>query len=324
MTLNTNTSKINTQASSRLPDLLNIEMASSAPALASLAGSLESFMTKPFQLHPPPYTDRDIPLPEPYNSAYPHPLTSYASPGVNPATVSASGYQKALIQLLEHDPSKAKGSILASSEHVNALPPALAFNTIEGEGNGIPEKFWSTFESSGAAHLPVGMAGVSPFAKQTRASTAMPPRFLQSDNYSDASFGSPPEVSEHYLPQQASPVNKGGYLPTRESELGTPVHLMPHALSGSDVRYNAFHTLNVRDDAGNSSLSCSDDTDLVCGHHAVETPSSKIGLRQDWREGEIYKYGGSDQVSGALDRLFLIFDYSMFMHEASFIRPMYP
>ena len=154
----------------RLPDLLSIKPCYHPPGLT------DSTATKPFPLYPPPYTDEDVPLPEPYNPAYPHPLTAYASPGTNPATVHRSGYDKILIQLLRTDPNKVKGSILAWSAYEDVPVPSLALPR-EGEGNGIPERLWSRFESFGVARLPLGIAGVSPYSRPASKPFEMAPRF---------------------------------------------------------------------------------------------------------------------------------------------------
>ena len=162
-----------TQAS-RLPDLLSIK-----PNLttAILPRPSDEAITRAFSLSSPLYVDGDVPLPEPYNTAYPHPLTAYASRGVNPATVRASGYDQVLKNLIYTDPDKVKGSILASSVCEDVVVPALALHSTEGDGNGIPERLWAKFESFGAARLPVGSAGMSPFVRSASNPPLMAPRF---------------------------------------------------------------------------------------------------------------------------------------------------
>ena len=118
-----------------------------------------------------------------------HPISAYASPGVNPAALAMSGYESILDHLLKNDRDKLKGSILAGAGRGDILPPALTMVILPGEGNGIPERLWTRFESLGAARLQVGAANAGPFARveptsgsfaQTAhhdAIHAMPPRF---------------------------------------------------------------------------------------------------------------------------------------------------
>lgn len=129
--------------------------------------------------------DCDVPLPEPYNAAYPHPISAYASPGVNPAALAASGYEKVLQDLLSNNPNRLKGGILASASRDDILPPALTMILSPGEGNGIPERLWTRFESIGAARLPVGIAAASPYARIEPATgdvVAIPPRFAATEH----------------------------------------------------------------------------------------------------------------------------------------------
>ena len=109
--------------------------------------------------------DEDIPLPKPYNAAYPHPISAYASPGVNPAALYISGYDRILKKLLAEDRDTLKGGILASAVREDVLPPALTMIFTPGEGNGIPERLWTRFESIGGARLPVGAATPGPYAR---------------------------------------------------------------------------------------------------------------------------------------------------------------
>lgn len=46
-----------------------------------------------------------MPLPKPYNSAYPHPIGVYASAHVNPAAVKTSGFDTLLAHVAQDDPS---------------------------------------------------------------------------------------------------------------------------------------------------------------------------------------------------------------------------
>jgi hypothetical protein len=114
--------------------------------------------TREFSLAPLPYTDADIPRPEPYNDAYPHPLTSYASPGVNPNAVISSGYDVELAKLMETDRSKALGTILATCDRPGITAPTLAkhLRSYIPDGNGIPG-----FDNEGAARAVLGSVGAA-------------------------------------------------------------------------------------------------------------------------------------------------------------------
>ena len=211
---------------SRLPDLLSIKPRPPVIGLTETTRPVDFHpVTKPFSLLPPPYTDADVPFPESYNPAYPHPLTAYASPGVNPATVRASGYAYVLDELLQSDPDKVKGSILASSDRDDVVVPSLAMHSSEGDGNGIPEKLWSQFESFGAARLPLGGAAASPFGKPVRAMVpALAPRFAQPpslaiDAYMSATPSTPgtiiasgPQTPSVLVPDPSSGMKSADYL----------------------------------------------------------------------------------------------------------------
>jgi len=114
--------------------------------------------TREFALAPPPYSDADIPPPEPYNEAYPHPLTSYASPGVNPNAVILSGYDLDLAKLMETDRPKALGTILATCDRPGITAPTLAkhLRSYIPDGNGIPG-----FDNEGAARAALGPIGAA-------------------------------------------------------------------------------------------------------------------------------------------------------------------
>ncbi|WVF65727.1 hypothetical protein IAT40_000459 [Kwoniella sp. CBS 6097] len=169
-----------------LPDLTRVAppnyVASliASPPSASINGRPA---TRPFALTPPPYTDDDIPPPEPYNLAYPHPLTAYASPGVNPETVKASGYGQLLEQLVRDDLQYAVGTILYEAgfrSMESSVYLLFSFGGSHGNGNGIPESLWSKLENANPTRLPVGVAGVSPFARgaiNPELTTDLPPRF---------------------------------------------------------------------------------------------------------------------------------------------------
>ena len=118
-------------------------------------------------------------LPVPYNPAYPHPISAYASPGVNPAVLAMSGYDKVLEHLLHTDPDTVKGTILASAEGGDVFPPALTLVLTPGEGLGIPDRFCQQIESNGAAGIPVGVAGVSPYVQGNGHGSQTAPRFAQ-------------------------------------------------------------------------------------------------------------------------------------------------
>ncbi|WVR09215.1 hypothetical protein IAU60_006278 [Kwoniella sp. DSM 27419] len=103
--------------------------------------------TRPFSLDPPPYSDKDIPLPQPYNTLYPHPLTAYASPGVNPAVARLSGYDQQLAKLSQDDMESAIGSILYDAGFRSLDSSVHLFLRFGiGNGNGIPESLWSKLE----------------------------------------------------------------------------------------------------------------------------------------------------------------------------------
>ncbi|KAI9636519.1 uncharacterized protein MKK02DRAFT_45222 [Dioszegia hungarica] len=159
------------QTQSRLPDLRNIHP--HAPDIVAARRRLEDSSTKPFSFDPPPYSDHDVPLPTPYNAAYPHPLTAYASPGVNFAAIRDVQWRDILHHLMETDIDLVKGTILASSDR-DINPPALMIPVFEGEGCGIPERLWSRFESMGDLAL-----GGSSTHLAGPPSAPVPPRFTQ-------------------------------------------------------------------------------------------------------------------------------------------------
>ena len=210
-------------------------------------------------------SDKDIPLPQPYNLAYPHPISAYASPGVNPAVLVASGYDKVLQDLLCTNPNLLKGSILAAAPRDDILPPALTMVLSPGEGNGIPERLWTRFESIGGARLPVGIAAATPYARiepATGDSTPRPPRFAAAEHAAWATLGqlTPPQ-SQHkdYFPH--------GHRRSSASEIAAWIN----ELSGQ-------HTIDqtVRDSAWFK-------TEICCV----------------WEDTGLCKYGSSCQVSSA-------------------------
>ena len=107
--------------------------------------------------------EHDYPAPEPYNSLYPHPLSSYASPATNQAAVKEAGYDKMLAYLLATDPAKVKGDIIASAKPDSLLPPALGMLSGDCDGNAIPDHVSVKFNSYGGARLQVGSGVTSPF-----------------------------------------------------------------------------------------------------------------------------------------------------------------
>lgn len=108
----------------------------------------------------------DYPPPEPYNAAFPHPISAYASPGVNVHSLAASGYLELLEDLVKNDPAKLKGSILASaSEKEDLWPPALDMVLAGDDGCGIPERLFVQFDSLGAARISVGTPTPAPYAR---------------------------------------------------------------------------------------------------------------------------------------------------------------
>lgn len=144
----------------QLPDLNRIRPI--RPALVAeqllLSEPCQLPRTREFVLAPPPYSDADIPAPTPYNDAYPHPLTSYASPGVNASTVKLSGYDIELAKLMHTDRAKALGTILANSDRPGITAPTLArhLRSYIPDGNGIPG-----FDNEGAARAALGPVGAA-------------------------------------------------------------------------------------------------------------------------------------------------------------------
>ncbi|WWC91367.1 uncharacterized protein L201_006310 [Kwoniella dendrophila CBS 6074] len=175
--------------SSFLPDL---SIFGTAECIASLiAASPNTTMpdgtpvTRPFSFDPLPYTDEDIPVPQPYNIEYPHPITAYASPRVNPETVRRSGYDRLLKHLVREDLPLVLGTRLYDAGFRDLDSSVYLLFSFDGsQGNGIPESLWSKLENVTSSKLPVGTAGISPFARSTTVSMApqMPPRFAQLSN----------------------------------------------------------------------------------------------------------------------------------------------
>ncbi|WVQ93373.1 hypothetical protein IAU59_000442 [Kwoniella sp. CBS 9459] len=202
-----------------LPDLTRVAPPNYVASLIASPPSASNTNGRPatrtFALTPPPYTDDDIPTPKPYNLAYPHPLTAYASPGVNPETVKASGYGELLDRLIREDLQYAVGSILyeAGFRSVESSVYLLfSFGGSNGCGNGIPESLWSKLENANpTARLPVGIAGVSPFAASGMnpelTAPDLPPRFSQLQHQQYYS-----QAMNHGLLTPASSVSESDYF----------------------------------------------------------------------------------------------------------------
>ncbi|WOO83445.1 uncharacterized protein LOC62_05G006969 [Vanrija pseudolonga] len=112
--------------------------------------------TKPFSLDTPRFSDAQIGVPTAYNAEYPHPLTAYASPAVNQATVSSSRYDILLDELLATDPDAATGSTIANSGKEGIGPPALSLHPDSKDGCGIPENLWLQLTTWDSVKVPVG------------------------------------------------------------------------------------------------------------------------------------------------------------------------
>lgn len=156
--------------------------------------------TKPFPLTAPRYTAEELSLPRPYNSDYPHPLTVYASPAVNPATVAASGYAP-LLKKLQEQPEVMMGNILAECGKPNVTALALTLDRDSKEGCGIPEKYWLRLSSWEGVKVPLG--AVVPFARSGRSAPRLGGSRSESSPLSTAlsSFSDLPSLREaHTLP----------------------------------------------------------------------------------------------------------------------------
>lgn len=146
--------------------------------------------TKPFPLSAPCYTADELSLPRPYNADYPHPLTIYASPAVNPATVAASGYAP-LLRKLKEKPEEMMGNILAECGKPNVTALGLTLDRDSKDGCGIPEKYWLRLSSWDGVKVPLG--AVVPFARSSR---GIAPRLVASRSES-----SPPQPSPTTFPE---------------------------------------------------------------------------------------------------------------------------
>lgn len=290
------------KSKSNVPDLSSIKARTPPGQFDESIASAEAFITKPFSLQSPAYADTDIPLPEPYNAAYPHPLTAYASPGVNPATVRVSGYGKALAQLIRTDPEKVLGAILASSKHKDIVVPALALHTTIGDGNGIPERLWERFDSLGAARLPVGVAGVSPFAQSA-------PRFLQALSHCpDRNPGAAADCRVSDTPYTlGQPRNLETYAQ----------HRMRHALSANDLdgRASAFHpTIRWYSDETTPTESNFASSGEQGQQHIDSTPFFKTDICVSWEAHGLCRYGMQCQVKEHVLYLLIQLTWPQYAH----------
>ena len=308
---------------SQVPDLNRIRPIQ--PALVAeqllLSEPCQLPRTREFALAPPPYTDADIPPPTPYNEAYPHPLTSYASPGVNPNTVIQSGYDIDLADLLRNDRTKALGTILATCDRPGITAPTLAkhLRSYIPDGNGIPG-----FDNEGAARAalgPVGAAmcrgderlneltggggsGIQPVF--TPALGNLPPRLaaqaraenrirdarhvsMTSSNVSDPSYRpiTPPTSPGIYTP---SSTKGGDYFSTVHPAALRRASVISDLASGGGDRYLPPH--HFRQEVY-SILSANAEA------YQPSPPSSyyKTELCPAYQEGGSCKYGGGCQVS---------------------------
>ncbi|ORY29157.1 hypothetical protein BCR39DRAFT_505642 [Naematelia encephala] len=276
---------------SRLPDLNAIvPRPPPVPSPTSL-GHNGLPATKAFSLLPPPYTDADIPLPRPYNAAYPHPLTAYASPGVNPASVYHSGYGIALMRLIEADPHLIKGGILAASERVDIAVPSLTLCLAEGEGNGIPERLWSRFESFGAARLPIGLPA-SPAYPRTTPGRTLPPRFsMTADTLPTTWTTSSPSQYGAYTSQPDV------YNVAIDNSGDCSAHELRHASSAIEMHREALTAQYFARSRSETALPSMDH------HHGGSSPWHKTELCRGWIETGGCRYGAGCQFAHGLDEL---------------------
>ncbi|WVQ75358.1 hypothetical protein IAR50_004977 [Cryptococcus sp. DSM 104548] len=141
--------------------------------------------TREFSFAPLPYTDADLPLPKPYNSNYPHPITAYASPGANPEAVMRSGYGEMLDKMVKEDIQLALGDILYEAGFRDLEHSVYLLFSYEsaGQGNGIPESLWSKFENVNNVRLPTAAAVTASVAstamQEHYQKPTLPPRFSQ-------------------------------------------------------------------------------------------------------------------------------------------------
>ena len=292
---------------SPLPDLLSVKPNLTTAMLPRLR---DEAITRAFPLSPPLCVDEDVPLPEPYNTAYPHPLTAYASRGVNPATVRASGYDQALKYLIYNDPDKVKGSILASSDCQDVVVPALALHSNEGDGNGIPERLWAKFESFGAARLPVGSAGMSPFVRSASKPPFVAPRFWHPISVAlDRCVGSNASPSGQKI---LDVTDKQSDLNTDQWSHGSPFQYFPqgrvrHASSAKELIDQDLRVrpeVSRRHSAEHTTVAAELPYDDVTQRDWDDgTPFHKTELCGSWQIQRVCRYGAHCQVGDTFQKL---------------------
>ncbi|KAL1406080.1 hypothetical protein Q8F55_007763 [Vanrija albida] len=155
--------------------------------------------TKPFSFDTPNISAAEIGVPKAYNAEYPHPLTAYASPAVNASTVSTSGYDELLSELLDNDPGAAMGSILANSGKEGIGPPALSLRPGAEDGCGIPENLWLQLTTWASVKVPVG--AVVPMSHPSRFNPG--PRFAAMPDRSRKVL--PPVAARQHIGTEPSP-----------------------------------------------------------------------------------------------------------------------
>ncbi|OCF72460.1 hypothetical protein I204_06839 [Kwoniella mangroviensis CBS 8886] len=308
-----------TPRSHLLPDLTRF---ASAEYIASLIAASPAAttsdgtpITRPFSLAPLPYTDEDIPIPQPYNTEYPHPITAYASPRVNHETVKRSGYGQLLKALVEQDLPLTLGSRLYDAGFRDLDSSVYLLFSFEGsQGNGIPESLWSKLENVTSSRLPVGSNGVSPFARSTTATSnavEIPPRFAQLNNQAAIEFGmlTPPGSTEEvdYL---TKPINNRlpDYDPTPRPS--PDYHSIKHASSMANMRV-IDHSWDQRgsghpDQCPPPSSIYQPRTNHSASSETIATgisPFYKTELCAIWQQTGKCKYGGQCQYAHGVEEL---------------------
>ncbi|KAL7421482.1 hypothetical protein Q5752_004369 [Cryptotrichosporon argae] len=191
-------------------------------------------VTKPFPTSPPPYTDADVPLPEPYNAGFPHPVTAYTSPGVNPHAVERSGYLPLLYDLMEKDPKAMTGTLIAELGRDDLTAPALTLEPGSKDGCGIPEKLWLRLSTWAGVKIPIGT--VIPFARSPypRPSPSLAPRFMSHSPSLpiDAIFPHTPSTGSLDPP---TPYRATYPLPSDNGLGPAPAHVLRHAYSAAEL-----------------------------------------------------------------------------------------
>ncbi|KAK8843452.1 hypothetical protein IAR55_007109 [Kwoniella newhampshirensis] len=273
--------------------------------------------TRPFSLDPPPYTDEDIPEPEPYNKAYPHPLTAYASPGVNPATVKRSGYDRLLAKMVSEDIESALGYILYEAGFDCLANSVYLFLFEKGQGNGIPEKMWSQLESNNNAKLPVGLAGVSPFACPPRFSQNLTPAFTLTTEriISPGNIHCDPDFSathaammQHGYGQLGNPSLEGfpSHSPSpthRGPEQWNEVHLHQPSSGQNQIRQTPLPQVLIPTAQSLRANGASIGKGFVASKSSTPSPFYKTELCVTWERSRLCKYGGQCQYAHGPEEL---------------------